>query len=451
MTEDVMPNLSAFRDAGFSGVAHHAVYPTVTRVNSSSLSTGSYPQTHGLTGNSMFVKEAAPRVLSTGDKADLDILEAAMKGQLLTAPTLGEILADQGKKVFAASSGSSGSGYLMNHRLGLGGLVHYEYILPDTLKPAVERLLGPAPIEDQEPNIPRVQYAINALLEVGIDYLNADAFLLWITEPDGTAHANGIGAPETIEALKAVDEEIGRMLDELALRGLLESMTIFFTSDHGFSTNIGQQSLNDLLFQHGLKASPVSNDVLLAGGAIHIQEDRENRMPQIIRLLQDTPWVGPVFTKSGEQGTLPFSSIFWDHDRSADILASYNWTDEENEHGYNGATLNPGTAGHGSTSPFDIRTFFAIKGPGIKTSTVSTVPSSNVDLAPTVLHILGFPQSNTMDGRILTEALLSTPPPDSTEVTHEVLTAQTNRYTVMLDRSIVDGYAYVDGTRVRRE
>ena len=451
VNSDIMPRLSTFRDRGFSGQAHHAVFPTVTRVNSSSISTGSYPQSHGLTGNSIFVPAAADRVLSTGDKADLDILEAAMDGELLTAPTLGEIMAQHGKKVFAASSGSSGSGYLMNHRLGLGGLVHYEYILPDTLQPAVERLVGPAPTEPSQPNIPRVQYAIDALLNIGIDYLNADGFLLWITEPDGTAHANGIGAPETIEALKGVDEQIGRMLDALADRDLLDTFTIFFTSDHGFSTNIGDQSLSELLIEHGLKASNESNDVKLAGGAIHIMDDKQTRLPQIVRLLQDTPWVGPVFTVAGEEGTLPFDAVYWNHDRSADILTSYNWSDGSNAYGYIGETMNPGVAGHGSTSPYDIRTFFAIDGPSIKKGITSTVPSSNVDLAPTVLHLLGLTESETMDGRILTEALISTPHPDSVAVTQDVLTAQTEGYTVHLDRSIVQGHAYVDGTRVQRE
>ena len=450
VTSDVMPRLTAFGEHGFVGESHHAVYPTVTRVNSSSISTGSYPQTHGLTGNSMFVYAAANRVLSTGEKADLDILEAAVDGQLLTSPTLGEIMAEHGKKVFAASSGSSGSGYLMNHRQGLGGVVHYSFTVPDTLKPAVTRILGPAPTEASEPNIPRVQYAIDALLEVGIDYLNADAFLLWITEPDGTAHANGIGAPETIEALKGVDQQIGRMLDELSQRNLLGTMTIFFTSDHGFSTNIGEQSISDLLFRNGLKASPISNDVVLAGGAIHIQEDREKKMPQIIRLLQDTPWIGPVFTRDGQYGTLPFSSVFWEHERSADILAAYNWSRGINEYGYMGETMNPGVAGHGSTSPFDIQTFFAINGPEIKKGTISKVPSSNVDLAPTVLHLLGLPGGNIMDGRVLTEALITSPSPDSMKITYEVLTAETDGYTVHLDRSRVDGHWYVDGTRVER-
>ncbi len=58
VTPTVMPTLAALRDGGFSGENHHAVVPTVTRVNASSIATGSYPRTHGMLGNSLYV----PRV-----------------------------------------------------------------------------------------------------------------------------------------------------------------------------------------------------------------------------------------------------------------------------------------------------------------------------------------------------------------------------------------------------
>ncbi len=450
VTQSIMPRLARLRDEGFSGQAHHAVYPTVTRVNSPSIATGSYPRTHGMMGNNIYVPAAADRVLSTGDRADLLLLEEAAGGALLTAPTLAEVLADEGRVLFAASSGSSGSGYLLNPRLGLGGLVHYEYVLPDTMEAAVEDRLGPRPLDDQQPNLHRVRYAIDAVLEIGIDYLNADAILLWITEPDGTAHANGIGAAETIEALNGVDEEIGRLLDELNRRGGSDTINLFFTADHGFSTHTGQTSLADLLVDKGLKTSPESDDVVLAGGAIHVNENPGERIPAIVQLLQDTEWIGPVFTRDGLEGTLPMSAAFWDHERSADILTSYNWTASENEHGYPGEVTSPGVAGHGSASPYDIRTFFAITGPDIKMGAASTVPSGNVDIAPTVLHLLGLPVAASMDGRVLTEALEEGPSPDSVLVERADLTAQTDSYTLILERSKVGDHYYVHSARVER-
>ena len=450
VTQEIMPRLNAFAAQGYTGLAHHAVYPTVTRVNSSSISTGSYPQTHGLTGNSMYIPSVANRVLSTGAKSDLELIESALDGKLLTTPTLAEIIEQHGMRVFAASSGSSGSGYLMNYRPGSGGLIHYEFTVPDTLHPAAEALIGPRPVTEEQPKLNLIRYAVNSLLHVGIDYLQADALLLWVTEPDGTAHANGIGAPATIEALKGVDREMGNLFDELAGRDLLDDITVFITSDHGFSTHTGSMSVRDLLIEKGLKETEESLDVVLAGGAIHVSTDHTSRIPEIIHTLQQTEWIGAIFTRDGLQGTLPFSSINWGHERSSDILVAYNWSDAQNEYGYTGEVTTPGVAGHGSTSPYDIRTFFAISGPQVKTQTLSSIPSSNVDLAPTVLHLLGLPSSPSMDGRILTEAFTYGPLLDSIDVQQEVLEAQTEGYRLMLDRSIVNGTTYVDGTRVER-
>ena len=60
VTADVMPNLTALGKRGVVFTRHHSVYPTVTRVNASSISTGAYPDTHGLMGNSVFFPKVDP-------------------------------------------------------------------------------------------------------------------------------------------------------------------------------------------------------------------------------------------------------------------------------------------------------------------------------------------------------------------------------------------------------
>ena len=60
ITPELMPNLYAFKKQGGYGKQHHSVFPTVTRVNSASYSTGSYPVTHGLMGNSVFFPQVSP-------------------------------------------------------------------------------------------------------------------------------------------------------------------------------------------------------------------------------------------------------------------------------------------------------------------------------------------------------------------------------------------------------
>jgi len=48
VTPDVMPRLAGLGQRGIVFTAHHAVFPTVTRVNASSFVTGAYPEAHGL-------------------------------------------------------------------------------------------------------------------------------------------------------------------------------------------------------------------------------------------------------------------------------------------------------------------------------------------------------------------------------------------------------------------
>ena len=64
-----------------------------------------------------------------------------------------------------------------------------------------------------------------------------------------------------------------------------------------------------------------------------------------------------------------------------------------------------GAGTHASLSPFDLHNTLIAAGPDFKTGFVSEVPSGNIDIAPTVLSILGVPPPRPMDGRVLAEAM----------------------------------------------
>jgi arylsulfatase A-like enzyme len=464
VTVEVMPRLNALAESGVRGLGHHAVFPTVTRVNGPSIFTGRTPGGHGLLGNAVYLPGVdSTRTLDASDAADLRLVDEATGGRLLTAPSLGEMLTEQGLTYFAASSGSSGSGMLMNHRGAGGGLVHHELTIPDTLGPVVAELLGPVPeIGPGASSVRLAARAVDALLLIGVDRVDADVMAVWLTEPDGTAHQRGVGAPETLAVLTAVDAEIGRLLDALASRGLLERTNILVTSDHGFSTHTGASSLTSLLVDAGLKESARSTDVVVAGTAIHVRRGGEERIAAIVRLLQQTEWIGPVFTRATGAdslrgrlpGTLSFAAVGWDHERSADILTSPGWTDAENEHGYRGEVLTPGTAGHGSTSPWDIRATFIAAGPAIKSGVTSDIPTGNVDLTPTALHLAGVTVPTGLDGRVLDEVLITGPHPAS--LAGEGDAVQTFAevggvlYELTAYRSRFGSAVYLDGTDVVR-
>jgi len=463
VTAELMPNLNALAERGVRGLAHHAVFPTVTRVNGPSIFTGRHPGGHGLLGNAVYLPDVDDtRVLDASSADDLRAVDRATGGAVLTAPSLGEVLAGQGLVLFAASSGSSGSALLMNHTGAGAGLVHQEMTIPDTLGPIVAELLGPAPrIPFGGSSVPLVARAVDALLEIGLDRADADVLAVWLTEPDGTAHAFGIGSPRTVSVLSGVDAEIGRLIAGLEARGVLDDTDVLVTSDHGFTERTGDASLTELLVGAGLKVSPLSMDVVVAGDAIHVRDGGRERVGAIVRLLQQTEWIGPVFTRgeggaeSGAwPGTVSFAAVGWDHPRSADILTSADWTDAENEWGYSGEVLTRGVAGHGSASPWDIRATFVAAGPRIARGVVSQVPSGNVDLMPTALALLGAEPPEGLDGRVLTEILVGGVDPADVHVESVPIETTTTvdgvGYDLTVERSRVGRTVYLDGTRVTR-
>src|SRR6187455_664939 len=135
ITEQNMPNLFAFSKLGCYGKQHHSVFPTVTRVNASSFSSGSYPGTHGLMGNTVYFPIVEKKkVLSTSNYSDLNQIMEATQGHLLTAITLGEVLQQVGARMMVFSSGSTGQALMQNHTVSGGAIVNPELILPEAFK-----------------------------------------------------------------------------------------------------------------------------------------------------------------------------------------------------------------------------------------------------------------------------------------------------------------------------
>jgi predicted AlkP superfamily pyrophosphatase or phosphodiesterase len=460
VTPELMPRLAALGRRGVIFNAHHSVFPTVTRVNAPSFVTGVYPETHGLLGNTIYIPSADPaRGLDTGMRQNLEAV-ARSEGRLLTAPTLAELLQQAGKKFLAVSSGSTGSSFLLNPTVPPGSaIVHHDYTLPSDRAARVLERLGPVP-PHAIPNDGQNQRAIDAYLKFGLDDLHPDVTFMWINDPDETAHAEGIGSDVTRRALSLVDGGIGRIEDTLERRGLLDRTNILVTSDHGFSTHGGTLNLEAIVEPFARKMPDGSKDIVVAEGAVHFRARDPRRVAAVVAQLQRRPEVGAIFTRPGTRdaeglvpGTLSFNVARWNHPRSADILVSANWSEETNGAGFKGRTTQAGVAGHGSSSPYDIHNTLIAIGPDFRERTTSGVPTGNVDIAPTLLSLLGLPVPQTMTGRVLAEALKASPAQSSVKVetVTDTVKTQDGRYELTAQSSVVDGHRYLDFTEVTRK
>ncbi|RYY54054.1 MAG: alkaline phosphatase family protein, partial [Chitinophagaceae bacterium] len=297
ITPENMPNLYALKQAGVYGTSHHSVFPTVTRVNSSSYATGSYPQQNGLMGNSVFFPKVKKNgALDTGDARDLNSIDSAMQGHLLTSVSLGELLQESGKTMMVFSSGSTGQALLQNHKVNGGAIINPDMILPFSIRDSIIRDLG-QPQAYSKDNGPRHEWVANALIRYGLVKDGPSVNAVWFSDPDGCAHRDGIGSPAAMAAIRKVDEQLGRILKTLDERDLRKDFNILFSTDHGFVTYAGKDNITELLVRNGLKESKESEDVVVAGGSIHVKEHDKEKIRKIVTLLQAQDWIGSVFTR----------------------------------------------------------------------------------------------------------------------------------------------------------
>lgn len=461
ITKEQMPNLYQFKETASAGKHHHSVFPTVTRVNSASYATGSYPGTHGLLGNSVYFPEVSPAKSTGTSYNDLTKVAAAISGPLLTTLSLGEILQSAGEKMMVFSSGTTGQAFLQNHTVGTGAIINPGLILPESFKAQVKADLGEIPGDDDDNN--RHKWITDALLKYGLSPEGPLVSAIWFSDPDGAAHEHGIGSVEAVSAIRYVDSQFGRIFEGMKEKGLADHYNIIISTDHGFVTHIGKQSLTDFLIQEGLKKDKESGDVVIAEGAIYVKDHDPAAIRKIVAALHKQEWFGAVFTKAKKpgdmkgwvDGTLSFDAIHYAHpQRSGDILVAMNWNNDKNDKGYAGTDYSGGVAGHGGSSPYEINIALFAKGPDIREAFTGTLPTSNVDIAPTVLAIYNLPLPAKMDGRAMTEFLKNTKSSTShfkkeTVSTHAKYPWGT--YNLSLEMSVLGKYKYVNFTTTNRE
>jgi arylsulfatase A-like enzyme len=481
ITPEDTPTLFRLRAEGVSFTSSHAVFPTVTRVNAAALSTGAQPGTSGLLGNQLYVPGIdRGRALDSGNYRNLLALERVSGGRLLLTPTLAERLHARGLRLAGVSSGSTGSAFLLNPRAGSGiGAVVNGYFdpgrtvaYPGEVSEAILARFGPAPVK--EAGAARYDTSVAWTQRVLRDYvlpeLRPDVVINWLTEPDHSQHHGGVGSPGSREALRHDDSEIARVLASLDGLGLAGRTAVLVASDHGFSTNTGGVDVAAALIAAGLKAAADSPDVVLASSgqavALHVEARDPERIARIARLIQEQDWGGLVFTAgktAGDalgamEGTFSLELIHAANaERACDLLMTFPWTSQPNAFGVPGGDLACVSGGarlyasdHGSLSPWNVRNTLFAWGAGFKRATTVRAASGNVDVAPTILALLGLPTEPVgLDGRVLAEALPGGPDPEQVFEETRVHMARANGYRAAIQVTDVEGRRYIDkGWRV---
>ena len=95
-------------------------------------------------------------------------------------------------------------------------------------------------------------------------------------------------------------------------------------------------------------------------------------------------------------------------------------------------------------SRHELRNTLIARGPGFLRSTVVDTPTGNIDVAPTILHLLGLPGGGKMDGRVLHEALAGGDDSADVERRSETHAAELGDYRQEVTVTTVAGSAYLD-------
>ncbi len=475
ITLEDTPTLLRLRRDGVDWTNGHAVFPTVTRVNAASFSTGTQPGTHGIVGNRMYVPAVDPtRAFDTGNYRNLVQLDQATGGRLLLAPTLAERLQKRGLQLAGVSSGSTGSAFLLNPKASSGvGVLVNGYLdpgktvaYPPEVSEAILARFGPAPVK--EPGAARfdasVAWTQRVLREYVLPDLRPTVVLNWLTEPDHSQHHVGVGSSAAREALRNDDRQIAAVLATVDDLDLAPSTDVLVVSDHGFTTNTAGVDVTRFLVDAGLKASPDSSDVVLASSgqavALYVEAHDRERIGRLARFVHSQEWGGVVFTAgrdSGDprgavEGTFSLELIHMaSRERGPDLVFTFPWSSRPNAFGVPGSDVanvsggaTPYISDHGSMSPWNVRSTFLAWGADFKERTIVRAPAGNVDVTPTILALLGIAEAERLDGRVLAEALDGGPDPEQVAVGTRVHTVTAGGYRAALQLSEVDGRGYVD-------
>jgi len=416
VTPELMPNLAALAAEGVAFNNHHPVFPSVTRINASSMVTGRYPGAHGLAANTLVVRDFDPYLAFSALEPMLAKVVQKI-GRILLAPTLADILSQHGSEYIAIGTGTTGNAYVHNpnaDRSG-GATIHPEFCLPYSLNDEIVRRFGPWP-KDAMPTTAWLSHAVKIMTEYILTERKPAVALIWFSEPDHAQHAHGVGSDVASRAIREADEQFGRLLSWLDEAGMASETDVMVLSDHGYSTIKGIIDVEGLVRDAGFPAGNEPGGVIVApnGGSVlfYVRDSDWATTDRLAGWLMAQPWCGAVVASqavTGVAGTLQASLIGNEGERAPELAMSFRWDSTPNDAGFAGHVYstggNHGNGQHGSMSRHEMRNILFAKGPSFKRGVVLEGPSGNVDIAPTILRVLGLQASVTMDGRPLEEAL----------------------------------------------
>ncbi|MFN4087645.1 MAG: alkaline phosphatase family protein [Alphaproteobacteria bacterium] len=474
---DTAPHLHAFRRAWCTLPNAAATFPSETRVQVSSFVTGNFSgrpararagdnrgDGHGIIANTFYDPALGfDGPMDTSDLARMNRADAAYGGRLLAADDLGAILHRAGLRYGVVTTGTIGNARLLNWAAAERGQPVFSIRGPEVSSPAachaeIVARFGPVP-KGTFPNVAVTDYATDILLNDFLARHDPDVAVLWLNEPDLSFHYRGIGSPESLEAIAAVDRAFGRIVDWWQTEGRAAGWQIVTASDHGQITATGQLSLLAKLREAGFAAAKaIGPDADVAvkpsyAGGITVRDRDPALIDRVFRWAVEQEWCGLVLSREPRDGALPMAALNVASGRAPDLWVALRTTDGPNAYGYPGTMLcdNPdipeGGGMHGGLHRSELNTLLTLGGDVFRPATVVDSPCALTDMVPTMLAAFGLEVPGTVAGRPLRETFAGGPA--AVDWREHVLRAGHGGYVQEVTVAEVDGGAlhYLRGGR----
>jgi len=440
VTPENTPTLAALARSGVFFKNHHPAYPSSTNVNGAVLATGDYPVHNGIISNQEFRPEVDPlKQFDTADFAALDAPDGTINRNLIVVSTVAEIVQKAGYRT--AVAGSKPVAQLADRarkresEIAQKSVVVFRgKVLPRTAETAITAALGPFPKHEVFPRSEENAWTTRALTEALWKDDVPKFSLLWLSEPDLTQHETAPGSPASLAAIKSDDDNLAKVLAALQAKNALTTTDIFVVSDHGFSTVDRALDVAELLRAASFDAirvftgAPKPGQIMVVslGGSVEFYViGHDAKLTQkLVDFLQHSDFAGVILTREKHEGTFTLAQVHLESATAPDVIVSCRWSDTPNKFGVAGEVpsdigKNVGQGTHSTFSPHDMNNTLVVSGPDFRTGWSDKLPTGNIDIAPTILRILGLEPPVPMDGRVLSEALrgsLDEPPARETNL-----------------------------------
>lgn len=457
------PVLAAWMQTGARFLNARSVFPSETKVAMASLATGAWPGRHGIVANGYYEPATGDgRMFDTGDVAQLGRVTEASHGALVTAPTLAGALVAAGKTYLTVSTGTAGNARFLNPRARDLGLVAYSVQGEAASSPLADFAGCVArygePPRQAVPNVARCRYGAKLFLEHFLPTFQPDVGVLWLSEPDIAFHHRGVGSPESLTALKAMDDLFGDVLAWRAAQPDRDAIQIVALSDHGQVAVKGRIDVIGEMQAAGFAAGKAYSDkadyVVLSSssGNIWVRERDPGLTRAMAGWLTEQDWLGMLFARdpSAAPGAFSMDLVGGAHPRAPELFYLLRTDDAVTRFGLAGRTFigadptpEDDTGGvHGGLHAAELANVVACQGGAFAADVDLTAPAGLLDIAPTILAAVGAQRPAGMQGRILKEAFAGAgATPVVGRTSHEISAGD---FRQRLELMHVEGASYLD-------